>query len=64
MSSFYGDYRLIIRDVGWYFGRVLFLYITLPLLLAWIFVGMVFTLSPAVIPGISIHVYVNIAYWP
>jgi hypothetical protein len=61
MSSFYGNYRLIIRDVNWYFGRVLFLYITFPLMLAWIIIGMVFNLSPDVIPGISIHVYVNIA---
>lgn len=61
MSSFYGNYRLIIRDVSWYFGRVLFLYITLPLMLAWIVAGMVFTLSPDVMLGISIHVYINIA---
>lgn len=61
MNPLYGNARIIFHDIRVYLGKILFLYITIPLLAAWIIIGIVFTLPDDVFTQISIPVYVNIA---
>ncbi len=61
MSILYGNTRLIYDVALTYLGKVLFLYITLPLMAVWLLIGLLFNLSSEVIPGIPVPVYINIA---
>ena len=60
MSVSYGNCRLIFDVVRFYLGTVLFLYITLPLMAVWVLVGVVLDPPATLVPGISVHVYINI----
>lgn len=53
MSAFQGTVRLIYEDAYWFLGKLLLLYITLPLTAAWIIIGISFELNDtlAVISG-------------
>ena len=61
MSSLYGNTLLIYYDARWMLGKVLFLYITFPLMVVWIIIGLIFDLPADVAMSISGPVYVNIA---
>ena len=61
MNTFYGNTLLIYHEVKRYFGIILFLYITIPLMAAWIIVGLAFNLPEEVITSISVPVYIHIA---
>ncbi|UNC92013.1 hypothetical protein [Candidatus Contubernalis alkaliaceticus] len=60
MNTFYGNTLLIYNEMKWYFGRVLFLYITIPLMIAWIITGLVFNLHEGVITSIPVPAYIHI----
>ncbi|GAA0382193.1 hypothetical protein [Bacillus horti] len=47
MSSFQGTLRLIYEDSRWFIGKLLFLYITLPLAVAQLTIGILFDLTDA-----------------
>lgn len=61
MSSLYGNTRLNYYDTLWMLGKVLFLYITFPLMVVWIIIGLIFDLPTDVVMSISSPVYINIA---
>ncbi len=61
MNAFYGNMHVIFHDTRWTLGRVLFLYTTLPLMLAYIIIGLFFNLPEEVVIVISVPVYANIA---
>jgi hypothetical protein len=61
MSALYGNILLIYHDARWVLGKVLFLYIVLPLMAAWFAVGLIFDLPADVAIQISVPVYINIA---
>lgn len=61
MSASYGNTLLIYHDARWVLGKVLFLYITLPLMAAWLIIGLIFDLPADVVISISVPVYINIA---
>lgn len=52
----HGTTRLLYEDARWTFGRLLLLYITLPVTLAWIIIGSIFDLDNA-IGAISVPTY-------
>jgi len=60
MSVFYGNLQLIYYDLRWTLGRVLFLYITLIIMMAYIIIGLMFELPEEMIVVISVPVYLNI----
>ena len=45
MNAIQGTNRLVFEDTLWYFGKLVFLYITLPLTLMWIIIGISFDLE-------------------
>lgn len=45
MNSAQGTFRLLYEDAAWFMGKLLLLYVTLPLTVAWILVGISFDLS-------------------
>jgi hypothetical protein len=47
MRTNYGTFRLIYEDAYWFLGKMLFLYITLPLTAAWIILGLSFDMDDA-----------------
>ncbi len=61
MSILYGNARLIIDVALTYLVKVLFLYITLPLMAVWLIIGLLFNLPTEMVPAIPIPVYINIA---
>jgi len=61
MSAVKGNLYMLYHDAWWTLGRVLFLYIILPLMALWVLVGLLFDLSPDVMTTISIPVYANVA---
>lgn len=61
MSAFKGNLYMLYHDAWWTLGRVLFLYIILPLMALWVLIGLLFDLSPDVMTTISIPVYANVA---
>ena len=64
MSILYGNARLIYYASITYLGKILFLYITLPLMAVWLLIGLIFNLPSEVIPGIPVPVYAHIALLP
>jgi hypothetical protein len=60
MSILYGNARLVYDVVRFYLGTVLFLYITLPLMVLWVIIGLILDPPASLVTGISIHVYINI----
>ena len=42
MNSLYGTVRLVSEDSLWFFGKLLFLYITIPITLIWLLIGYIF----------------------
>lgn len=48
MSSTHGTFRLIYEDASWFLGKLLLLYITLPLTAAWIIIGTSFDMDKTV----------------
>lgn len=61
MSIEYGNARLIYGVARTYLGKMLFLYIILPLMAVWLLLGLLFNLPSNVGTGISIPVYIHIA---
>lgn len=47
MRTAYGTFRLIYEDAYWFLGKMLLLYITLPLTAAWIILGLSFDMDEA-----------------
>lgn len=39
MSSWKGVFQLVFEDVAWYFGKLLLLFITIPVTIVWIILG-------------------------
>lgn len=54
-------FRLMYEDVGWYFVKLMLLFITVPLTIVWIIVGLVFDLDRETIAAISGPAYFFIA---
>ncbi|GGH23172.1 hypothetical protein [Paenibacillus segetis] len=61
MSSWKGVFRLVFEDVYWYFGKLLLLYITIPLTIVWILLGIFFGLNDTTIAAISGPTYFFVA---
>jgi len=53
MSASKAVFRLLFGDVSWYFGKLLLLFITIPLTIVWIILGILFGLNEDVIAAIS-----------
>ncbi len=64
MSILYGNARLIYDAARTYFGKILFLYIILPLMAVWLLIGLLFNLSSEVGTAIPVPVYAHIALLP
>lgn len=60
MSVVYGNARLVYEVSSVYMGKILFLYITLPLMALYVLIGLIFDPPETLVTGISIHVYINI----
>ena len=60
MNSMNGNLHMLYHAAVFTVGKVLFIFITLPLMAAWLMIGFVFDLSPDVVTGISIPVYINL----
>ena len=61
MTIINGNFRLIYDVVRVYLGKVLFLYITIPLMVLYVIIGLVFNPSPTTfITGIPIPAYIHI----
>ncbi|WP_169086675.1 hypothetical protein [Paenibacillus sp. PL91] len=54
-------FRLLYEDVSWYFAKLMLLFITVPLTIVWIIVGLVFDLDRETIAAISGPAYFFIA---
>ncbi len=63
MNSLYGTVRLVSEDSLWFFGRLLFLYITVPLTLIWLLIGYLFEIGNDVVVVISGPTYFFIAFF-
>ncbi len=61
MSALYGNTLLIYHDARFASGKVLFLYIILPLMAAWFAIGLIFDLPADVAIQFSVPVYIHIA---
>ncbi len=61
MSAIQGNLYMIYRDARWVLGQVLFLYVILPLMVLWVLIGLLFSLTPEVATAIPVPVYINIA---
>lgn len=48
MSSTHGTFRLIYEDASWFLGKLLLLYVTLPLTAAWIILGTSFDMEKSI----------------
>lgn len=64
MGVLYGNAYLIYHAARGYFGKILFLYITLPLMAIWLFIGLFFNVSSQVSTPIPIPAYAHIALMP
>ncbi len=60
MSILYGNIRLIYQDASWLLGKLLFLYIIVPLMVIWLLIGLIFNLPDGTVTGISVPVYIQI----
>lgn len=60
MSVVYGNARLVYEVSSVYMGKILFIYITLPLMALYVLIGLIFDPPETLVTGISIHVYINI----
>lgn len=64
MNSLYGTVRLVSEDaLYFFFGKLLFLYITIPLTLVWLLVGYVFEIGNDVVASISGPTYFMISFF-
>lgn len=64
MKSLYGTVRLVSEDaLFFYFGKLLFLYITIPLTLFWLLIGYVFEFGSDTVAAISGPTYFLIAFF-
>jgi len=61
MSALYGNILLIYHASRNALGKIIFLYIVLPLMAAWFVVGLIFDLPAGIFVQISIPVYIHIA---
>lgn len=64
MSALYGNTLLLYHGARNALGKVLFLYIVLPLMGAWFAVGLIFDLPSGIFISIAVPVYINIAIVP
>ena len=53
MNSLYGTVRLVSEDSLWFFGKLLFLYITIPLTIVWLLIGYIFGLGDETVVSIA-----------
>ena len=53
MNSLYGTVRLVSEDSLWFFGKLLFLYITIPVTLIWLLIGYIFGLGDETVVSIA-----------
>ena len=53
MNSLYGTVRLVSEDSLWFFGKLLFLYITIPLTIVWLLIGYIFGFGDDVVVSIA-----------
>ena len=53
MNSLYGTVRLVSEDSLWFFGKLLFLYITIPVTLIWLLIGYIFGLGEETVVSIA-----------
>ncbi|NRG45511.1 hypothetical protein [Bacillus sp. CRN 9] len=64
MNSLYGTVRLVSEDaLYFFFGKLLFLYITIPLTLFWLIIGYIFGIGNDVVAAISGPAYFLIAFF-
>ncbi|MFS0820394.1 hypothetical protein [Bacillus sp. 1P02SD] len=64
MKSLYGTVRLVSEEaLFFYFGKLLFLYITIPLTLIWLLIGYLFGIGNEVLAAISGPTYFLIAFF-
>lgn len=61
MSSWKGIFRLVFEEVYWYFGKLLLVFVTIPLTIVWIILGIIFKLNDTTIAAISGPTYFFIA---
>ncbi|KMY32312.1 hypothetical protein ACZ11_09230 [Lysinibacillus xylanilyticus] len=61
MNSLYGTFRLVSEEALFYLGKLMFLYITIPLTLLWVLIGYIFGLGDDVVASISGPAYFFIA---
>lgn len=61
MSALHGNTLLIYHAARNALGKILFLYIVLPLMAAWFAVGLIFDLPAGIYVQISVPVYISIA---
>ena len=63
MNSLYGTVRLVSEDALWFFGKLLFLYITIPLTLVWLLIGYIFGIGNDVVVSISGPTYFFVPFF-
>ena len=63
MNSLYGTVRLVFEDSLWFFGKLLFLYITIPLTLVWLLIGYIFGIGNDVVVSISGPTYFFVPFF-
>ncbi|RDW17490.1 hypothetical protein CWR48_13270 [Oceanobacillus arenosus] len=61
MNSLYGTFRLVSEDALFYLGKLMLLYITIPVTLLWVIIGYIFGLGEDVFASISGPTYFFIA---
>ncbi|MFC3899782.1 hypothetical protein [Aliicoccus persicus] len=61
MNSMKGTIRLVYEDALWFLGKFLFLYITIPLMIGWILIELIFGIPDDATVAISVPAYLFIS---